>query len=151
MNELSDMLPLYLTGDLSPDEEDRVEAALARSPELRRELVALGETLAELQRAGTDGDVSESTALDGFFDDQIAPQLGPARAAGTRFGSAWLRRAAAFVLAFGAGVLFARSDSTEAPEPVGARDEQTSPSVPAGATSGRTSFAQALEILRHTR
>jgi len=144
MSKSRDLLALYLTGDLPPHDEDRLEEELARSPALRRELAALGETLGALQRAGTDGDAFPAAVPDEFFDDRVAPRL---RAPGGLRRLAW---AAALALAFGAGFLVA-SDAARAPANGSARSAEASPSVPPKAAPARTSLGRALEILRRTR
>jgi len=148
MSESRDLLPLYLTGDLPPHEEDRIEEELARSPALRRELAALGETLGALQRAGTDGDAFSAAVPDAFPDDfyeeRIVPRLRPP---GGLRRLAW---AAALALAFGAGFLVA-PDPAPPPGNGTERSQKASPSVPPGPVPARTSLGQALEILRRTR
>jgi anti-sigma-K factor RskA len=92
--EVRELLPLYALGALNPEERARLEAALARYPELWAEARALQETAADLASLVPPAPVPPG------LEEKVMARLRPPRRRGL---SVWLARAAALLLLLGLG------------------------------------------------
>ncbi len=120
-------LPLYLSGDLAPEEIKRLEAHLRDCAACRKEVVEAQGALDMLRRAGDDG--GAAIDMTDFFDERIAPHL-----ARRSLWSRTMLRAAALLLAFVTGMVVDRAAWPDPP-----------PVVPEVADSPEENWRQAQE------
>lgn len=138
-DEIDLLLPWHAVERLSPEEAERVEAALAREPARRRHLAAVREEQAETVALNQDLGAPSRAARDALFarieaEGRRAPaSAGLAQRIGAWFGArapatlAWSAAAAALIIALQAGLLVA---AYRAPTPSG-YETASGPETPA--------------------